>query len=229
MAAPKAFDCIIIGGGHNGLVAAAYLARGGKRVCVLERRHVLGGACTTESLWPGYKVSTAAYVISLFLPRIIRELRLAEYGLTILPRNPSSFTPTADGRSLLLGADPQTNAREISAFSPRDAEAIVQYERFLERVAVALEPALEQAAPDPLPLPRSWRKLGLAKRLRDARACWRLYRAAGRLGNDLSAAIELLSGSARAILERWFESDVLKATLATGRHHRCLRSNLRPG
>ena len=99
------FDAVIIGGGHNGLVCAAYLAKAGRKVCVLERRHVLGGCATTEELWPGYKVSTAAYVISLFLPQIIRELQLKQYGLTILPRNPSSFTPLPDGRSLLLGPD----------------------------------------------------------------------------------------------------------------------------
>ena len=99
----RSFDCIIIGGGHNGLVAAAYLAKAGKSVCVLERRHVLGGCATTEELWPGYKVSVAAYVISLFLPEIIRDLRLPQYGLKIVPRNPSSFTPLLAGRYLLLG------------------------------------------------------------------------------------------------------------------------------
>ena len=99
------YDCIVIGGGHNGLVTAAYLARAGKSVCVLERRHVLGGCAVTEELWPGFRVSTAAYVISLFLPQIIRELKLKQHGLEILPRDPSSFTPLLDGRSLLLGPD----------------------------------------------------------------------------------------------------------------------------
>ena len=111
------FDAVIIGGGHNGLVCAAYLARAGLKVCVLERRNVLGGCATTEAIWPGYKVSTAAYVISLFLPEIIRELKLKEYGLTILPRSPSSFTPLPDGRSLLLGPDPALCHREIAKFS----------------------------------------------------------------------------------------------------------------
>src|SRR5438874_10125486 len=97
-----AYDVIIIGAGHNGLVAAAYLARAGKRVLVLERRDVVGGACVTEELWPGYKVSTAAYLCSLFRPQIIRDLELKTHGLELLPRNPSSFTPLPVGRSLFI-------------------------------------------------------------------------------------------------------------------------------
>jgi phytoene dehydrogenase-like protein len=209
------FDAIVIGGGHNGLVCAAYLARAGKKVCVLERRHVLGGCATTEELWPGYKVSTAAYVISLFLPQIIRELKLKDYGLTILPRNPSSFTPLPDNRSLLLGPDAQLCRREISKFSTKDAEAYPRYNAFLERVAQVLEPVLSQCAPDPLPLPEQWRDIGLSKRLRDLKKLWGLRSALAELGADLPAAVELLTGAARPILDRWFETDVLKATLAT--------------
>ena len=97
------YDCIIIGGGHNGLIAAAYLAKRGKSVCVLERRPMLGGCSVTEELWPGYKVSTASYVVSLLLPEIISDLQLKQNGLTILPRVPSSFTPMRDGRHLMLG------------------------------------------------------------------------------------------------------------------------------
>ncbi|MCA9235526.1 MAG: NAD(P)/FAD-dependent oxidoreductase [Planctomycetales bacterium] len=209
------FDAVVIGGGHNGLVCAAYLAKAGRRVCVLERRHVLGGCATTEELWPGYHVSTAAYVISLFQMPILRELRLKEYGLNILPRNPSSFTPLPDGRSLTLGPDAALVEREISKFSAADALAYPRYNRLLERVAETLEPALGESAPDPLPLPDSWRKIGFGKRLRDGKKLWGLYGALKNLGADMPEAIELLTAAARPILDRWFESDVLKATLAT--------------
>ena len=205
----------MIGGGHNGLIAAAYLAKSGKSVCILERRHVLGGCATTEELWPGFKVSVAAYVISLLLPEIIRDLRLRPFGLKILPRDPSSFTPLFDGRSLLLGSDRASNQREIGKFSPRDAEAYPRYEALLERVASVLEPVLAKSAPDLLPLPKSWRKIGVGKKMRDAGKAWDAYQAVCGLGEDLPEAIELMTGAARPILDRWFEAEVLKATLAT--------------
>ncbi len=211
----KRYDAIIIGGGHNGLVTAAYLAKAGKSVCVLERRHVLGGCATTEELWPGFKVSTAAYVISLFLPEITQDLRLKSYGLHILPRNPSSFTPLPDGRSLTLGPDPELCRREISKFSVSDAAAYPQYNRLLEQVAAVLEPMLSQAAPDPLPLPREWRHVGWGKRLRDTNRLWHIHQSLKGLGDRMPEAIELLTGAARPILERWFEAEVLRATLAT--------------
>jgi phytoene dehydrogenase-like protein len=215
MAQHGKFDCVIIGGGHNGLVCAAYLAKAGRSVCVLERRHVLGGCATTEELWPGYKVSTAAYVISLFQMGILRELRLPQYGLEILPRTPSSFTPLPDGRSLTLGPDPALAEREISKFSIRDATAYPRYNALLERIAATLEPALNETAPDPLPLPEHWRKIGMGKRLRDGKKLWKLHGAMKALGPDLPEAVEILTGAARPILERWFESEILKATLAT--------------
>ncbi|MCF6275904.1 MAG: NAD(P)/FAD-dependent oxidoreductase [Robiginitomaculum sp.] len=209
------FDCIIIGGGHNGLVCAAYLAKAGRKVCLLERRHVLGGCATTEELWPGYKISTAAYVISLFQTGILRELKLKEHGLKILPRSPSSFTPLPDGRSLTMGPDESLNQREIGKFSMRDAAAYPRYEALLGRVAATLEPALSESAPDILPLPKAWRKIGLAKKLRDGKKLFDMYSAVKGLGADLPEAVELLTGAARPILERWFETDVLMATLAT--------------
>src|SRR6478672_2225489 len=211
----KRFDCIVIGAGHNGLVAAAYLARAGKSTCVLERRHVLGGCSVTEELWPGFKVSVASYVISLFRPEIIRDLRLRQYGLNILPRNPSSFTPLLDGRSLLMGPDERATCREIAKFSQRDAETYADYNRLLERVAAALEPTFSKTAPDPLPLPSEWRHIGIGKKLRDGSKLLELYQAMSWLGPDLPDALELLTAAARPILERWFEAEVLRATLAT--------------
>jgi phytoene dehydrogenase-like protein len=209
------YDCIIIGAGHNGLVTAAYLAREGWKVLVLERREMVGGACVTERTWPGFKVSTASYVVSLLLPEIERDLRLAEYGYRVLPRNPSSFTPCEDGRYLLLGPDQAQNRQEIAKFSQRDAEAYPRYEAFLSQVAECLEPTLTAVPPDLLPLPKTWRKKGLGQKFRDVRQGYSLLQAMKKLGEQLPEAIELLTGAARPILDRWFESDVLKGTLAT--------------
>src|SRR5688572_17519031 len=207
----KRFDCVVIGGGHNGLVAAAYLALAGKTVCVLERRAVLGGCSSTEELWPGFKVSPAAYVISLFLPRIIRDLRLKQYGLKILPRNPSSFTPTLDGRSLLLGPDAEINRKEISLHSTRDADSYEKYNRFLEEIAETLEPFLESPPPELF----SPRRKGLGEHLRNAQWAWQFHKLFSGFGERLPAVMEMLVGAARPILERWFEDELLKATLAT--------------
>jgi phytoene dehydrogenase-like protein len=198
------YDLIVIGGGHNGLVAAAYVAKAGQKVLVLERRDVLGGACVTEELWPGYKVSTAAYVNSLFRPRIIRDLDLKRHDFRMLPRNPSSFTPFPDGRHLLMGPDADLNRREVGKFSAKDAEALPKYEAMLLRVADFLEPTLEETPPDP------W-----SGRFGDL---WNLGRLAlnfRRLGRDGVKAIEILTGAARPLLDHWFESEQLKVTLAT--------------
>ncbi|MDG2470511.1 MAG: NAD(P)/FAD-dependent oxidoreductase [Pirellulaceae bacterium] len=211
----SSYDCVIVGGGHNGLVTAAYLAKAGKSVCVLERRHLIGGCSVSEELWPGYQVSTAAYVISLFLPEIINDLKLKENGLKILPRSPSSFTPMKDGRHLLLGPDAQSNHQQISKFSSKDAESFPKYEKLLEKVAGLLEPTLSQTAPDILPVSKGLRKIGLMKKLRDMKKAWKMQSALKSLGDALPEAMELLTGAARPILDRWFETDVLKATLAT--------------
>jgi phytoene dehydrogenase-like protein len=133
------YDLIVIGGGHNGLVTAAYLARAGVKVLVLERRDVLGGACVTEELWPGFKVSTAAYVNSLLRREIIHDLELKRHGFRMLPRNPSSFTPFPDGRSLMLGPNKPMTHREVAKFSAKDADALPKYEAMLERVAAFID------------------------------------------------------------------------------------------
>src|SRR5437667_4484418 len=135
---PK-YDAIIIGAGHNGLVAAAYLARAGRKVLVLERRELVGGCVVTEELCSGFKVSTASYVNSLFRPEIIRDLELKRHGFVILPRSPSSFTPLPAGRFLLMGPDKEMTHREISKFSKKDAENLPKLEAMLARVASFLE------------------------------------------------------------------------------------------
>src|SRR5262245_5043049 len=201
---PHRYDAIVIGAGHNGLVTAAYLGRKGRRTLVLERRGIVGGACVTEEVWPGFKVSTAAYVTSLLRPEIIRDLDLARHGLEVLPRSPSSFTPFPDGRSLLMGPDRAMTLREVAKFSKRDADALPRYEALLERVAAFIEPTLLMTPPNPWS--RSPRQLLTLLSL-GARFL--------KLGRDGPPAIDILTGPAARFLDRWFESDQLKATLAT--------------
>ncbi|KAG2724828.1 hypothetical protein I3760_01G036200 [Carya illinoinensis] len=146
----KKWDALIIGGGHNGLTAAAYLARAGLSVAVLERRHLIGGAAVTEELIPGFKFSRCSYLQSLLRPSIIRELELGRHGLRLLKRSPSSFTPCLDGRYLLLGPDKDLNRSEISKFSKRDADAYPRYENQLETFCKFMDPLLDSAPPESL-------------------------------------------------------------------------------
>src|SRR5947207_3251332 len=200
----NSYDAIVIGAGHNGLVTACYLAREGWKVLVLERRYLVGGACVTEEVFPGFKVSTAAYVNSLFRKEIVADLRLRDFGFEVLERNPSSFSPFPDGRYLLLGPDADLNHREISKFSSKDAANYPRYEAMLERVAGVIEPTLTMSPPN-------LQRPGLS----DLWKLFQLGRAFRKLGPAMSEAMEILTGPARPILDRWFESEQLKATLAT--------------
>ncbi len=201
---PERADCVVIGAGHNGLVAAAYLARAGLRPLVVERRALVGGSAVTEELWPGFRISRAAYVAGLLRPAVVRELGLHARGLRLLPREPASFTPLPDGGGLLLGADEHANVASIRRFSARDAARHPAYERWLDRVARALEPLLDAPPPDPR-----------RPRAGDVATLARVGRRLMALRRELPETARLLLGSARATLERWFESEPLRGTLAT--------------
>lgn len=205
MSENRSFDAIIVGGGHNGLVTACYLSRAGKKVLVLENRPVLGGACVTETTtFPGFRVSTLAYVNSLFRKEIIEDLDMKKHGFEMLERNPSSYTPLPDDRHLLLGPDSARNLSEIAKFSKKDADAYPKYEAMLERIGAVVEPLLTQIPPNLLrpSLGDLWKLARIALNFKS-------------MGPGLSEAIDLLAGPARDILEHWFESEPLKGTLAT--------------
>ncbi len=199
----RSIDVIVLGAGHNGLVAAAYLARGGLKTLVLERRSIVGGACVTEEILPGYKFSTTSYVLSLLRPEIIRDLRLPEHGLEVLPCR-TSFTPFPDGRSLLLGLGPQEDARQIARFSKKDAEAYPRFNSAIARMADYVRPTLAMIPPR-FPAPGIGDLLGL---LSLGRAFRKLPLA------DQTLLLKTMTMSCTALLDEWFESPALKAGLA---------------
>ncbi|KAG8383991.1 hypothetical protein BUALT_Bualt04G0071300 [Buddleja alternifolia] len=211
----KKWDALVIGGGHNGLTAAAYLARSGLSVAVLERRHVIGGAAVTEELIPGFKFSRCSYLQSLLRPAVIKELELARHGLKMLKRSPSSFTPCLDGRYLLLGPDKELNHSEISKFSKLDAEAYPRYENLLENFCKFMDPLLDSSPPEKTQDISSFNarmKDNLKKSVFWANL---LQRAVAMGQKELLEFLDLLLSPASKVLNNWFESDVLKATLAT--------------
>ncbi|MGH7759581.1 MAG: phytoene desaturase family protein, partial [Candidatus Dormibacteria bacterium] len=130
----RSYDALVVGGGHNGLIAGAYLARAGQRVAVLEARSQVGGAATTEEVWPGYRVSVLSYVVSLLRPAIVQELRLRHFGYQVYPLDPAYFIPFPDGRHLLYWEDLERAQAEVARFSQSDARALADYDRALGRL-----------------------------------------------------------------------------------------------
>ena len=195
------YDVIIIGGGHNGLVAAAYLAKAGKRVLVLERRERVGGAAVSEQVFPGFTFSVFSYVVSLLRPEIIRDLELPKHGLQILPLE-STVTPLPNGDYLAQWGDPDRSREELKRHSARDGEALIEFGRLMHHMAMAVKPILGMMPPDPTSLsPKelySLLKFGNYFRNLEEKHFHALYK--------------LMTMSSADFLDEWFECEPLKAT-----------------
>jgi len=199
----SSYDAVIVGGGHNGLVCAAYLAKAGRRVLVLERRHVLGGAAVSEQVFPGFTFSVCSYVVSLFRPHIIRELELTRHGFHIIPLD-CAFLPLPDGRSLARWGDKERTRREIAEFSAKDAEVYPEFGLAMTKLARFSKNVIDEPAPEPTSLSP-----------RDLVQLLRLGKTFQGLPPDLRYLnVKLLTMSAADFLDEWFESDVLKAPMS---------------
>jgi phytoene dehydrogenase-like protein len=203
MRSGRKYDAIIVGGGHNGLTTAAYLARSGRSVLVLERRSLVGGASVTEEVFPGFRYCVCSYVVSLLRPEIVRDLQLARHGLEILPLE-STFTPMPDGDHLVRWADHDQTRRELYRHSPLDADAYDRFGRLMYRMALAVKPILSMVPPDPTSLrPRDLKGMArLGKHFR------------GLSDEDFRTLYKLMTMSSADFLDEWFETDVLKATMS---------------
>ena len=196
------YDAIIIGGGHNGLTAAAYLARSGKKVLVLERRHVLGGAAVTEEIFPGFKFSVCSYVVSLMKPNVMRELMLPKFGLKLLPLE-STFTPL-ENDYLLRTADANQTYREISRHSIKDAETYMRFGPKMGQIGMAVRPILETIAPN-----------AIRPSLSDISNLNSLLKHFKNLSSDqFEYLTKLMTMSSADFLDEWFEFEPLKATMS---------------
>ena len=197
------FDAIVVGGGHNGLVCAAYLAKAGKRVLVLEQRHILGGAAASDEIFPGFTFSVYSYVVSLFRPHIVRELELTRHGYQVIPLE-CTFTPFPDGESLTRCGDPEATRREIARFSPHDAEIAPRFSMAMTKMASFIKHIIDAPSPDPASFRISEiaKMLGLGRRFKEMRA------------DDRYLFTKLMTMSAVEFLDLWFESDRLKGPMS---------------
>ena len=199
----SAYDAIIIGGGHNGLVCAAYLAKAGRRVLVLERRHVLGGAAVSEELYPGFTFSVASYVVSLFRPHIIRELELAQHGYEVIPLD-CTFTPSHEDQGLARWGDWDKTRQEVSRISRYDAEIYPEFARTMTLISRFTKEVIDYPAPDIT----SWHP-------RQLQAIWRLGKALRALGPEMMHLnTKLLTMSAVDFLHMWFKHERLVAPMS---------------